>query len=318
MSVPARVFLSEDLGRYGFPDGHPLSIDRQGAFWRTVCERRLDREVVVARSTQARREAIERFHRPEYVARVIEASREGSGYLDYGDTPAFPGCYEITAHLVGAALEGARLIMTGEARRTFQPIGGLHHARRGAAAGFCVFNDLGVLIEALRIDYGVRRIAYVDIDVHHGDGVYYEYEDDPELVVADIHEDGSYLYPGSGFRYEAGKGAAQGTKLNLPLRPGAGDAEFFRAWDEAERFIDRHAPEFVILQCGADGLAGDPLADLRLTPAAHAHATRRLVRLAERHAHGRLMAFGGGGYSLENLGLAWSAVLEALVQGSGV
>jgi len=318
LSVPVHVFLGQNLGRYGFPEGHPLSIDRQSAFWHAACARGLDRVVVVADSRQAERGLIERFHRPEYVARVIEASRDGTGYLDYGDTPAFHGCYEVTAHLVGAALDGARRIMAGEARRTFQPIGGLHHARRGSAAGFCVFNDLGVLIESLRADHGVRRIAYVDIDVHHGDGIYYEYERDAELIVADIHEDGSFLYPGTGFAYEAGQGAARGTKLNLPLRPGAGDVEFLEMWDEAERFIDRHAPEFVILQCGADGLAGDPLADLRLTPAAHAHAARRLVALAERHAQGRLMVFGGGGYSLENLGLAWSAVLAALVGERGV
>ncbi|MGH8706117.1 MAG: hypothetical protein ACREUO_11965 [Burkholderiales bacterium] len=288
-------------------------MDRQGAFWRAACARGLDREVVVAGSVAAGRGAIERFHRPDYVERVMQASRDGCGYLDYGDTPAFPGCYEVTAHLVGAALEGARRVMAGEARRTFQPIGGLHHARPGAAAGFCVFNDLGVLIETLRAEHGVRRIAYVDIDVHHGDGVFYEYEDDPDLVVADIHESGMFLYPGTGFARETGKGAARGSKLNLPLRPGAGDAEFFGAWQEAERLIERAAPEFVILQCGADSLAGDPLADLRLTPAAHAHAARRLVALAERHAQGRLMAFGGGGYSLENLALAWCVVLEALV-----
>jgi acetoin utilization protein AcuC len=203
--------------------------------------------------------------------------------------------------------------MRGEALRTFQPIGGLHHARRGAAAGFCVFNDLGVLIETLRAEHGVRRIAYVDIDVHHGDGVFYEFEHDAELIVADIHEDGSYLYPGTGFAYETGKGDAAGTKLNLPLRPGAGDAEFFAVWAEAERFIERHAPEFVIMQCGADGLAGDPLADLRLTPAAHAHAARRVLALAERHAAGRLMVFGGGGYSLDNLSRAWCAVVQEMV-----
>jgi len=315
LSPPVHLFISENLGRYGFPEGHPLSIDRQGAFWNAARARGLDRAVVIADSPAAPRSAIERFHHPEYVDQVIEASRAGSGYLDYGDTPAFPGCYEVTAHLVGAALEGARRVMAGEARRTFQPIGGLHHARRGAAAGFCVFNDLGVLVETLRAEHGVRRIAYVDIDVHHGDGVFYEFEHDPELIVADIHEDGAVLYPGTGFAYESGKGAAQGAKLNLPLARGAGDAEFFDAWDEAERFLERRVPEFVILQCGADGLAGDPLADLRLTPAAHAHAVRRLIGLAERHAEGRLMVFGGGGYSLENLSMAWCAVLETLASG---
>jgi acetoin utilization protein AcuC len=310
--VSTQLFVSEKLGQYGFPEGHPLSIDRQGAFWRAACARQLDRNVVVACAGPASRRAIERFHTPEYVDRVIEASRRGVGHLDYGDTPAFPGCYEIAAHVVGAALEGARRIMAGEARRSFQPIGGLHHARRGGAAGFCVFNDPGVLIETLRAEHGVRRIAYVDIDVHHGDGVFYEFEHDADLIVADIHEDGQFLYPGTGSVHETGSGAAEGTKLNLPLAPGSGDAQFLRAWERAEKFLDRFGPEFFILQCGADGLAGDPLADLRLTPAAHTHVARRLVALAERHAHGRLMAFGGGGYSLEGLAMAWCAVLEVL------
>jgi acetoin utilization protein AcuC len=313
--VPTHLFLSRNLGRYGFPEGHPLSVDRQGAFWRAARARGLDRKVVLVEgAAQASRGAIERFHRPEYVDRVMAASHRGSGYLDYGDTPAFPGCYEVAAHVVGAALEGARRIMAGEARRSFQPIGGLHHARRAAAAGFCVFNDPGVLIETLRAEHGVRRIAYVDIDVHHGDGVFYEFEDDPDVVCVDIHQDGQFLYPGTGAEHETGSGAAEGTKLNLPLAPGAGDAQFLRVWEKAERFIDAARPEFFILQCGADGLAGDPLADLRLTAAAHTHAARRLVALAERYANGRIMAFGGGGYSLENLSMAWCAVLEVLVE----
>ncbi len=312
--MTTHLFLSEQLGHYGFPEGHPLSIDRQGAFWRAARARGLDRRVQLAPSSPAGRAAIERFHGPDYVDQVIAASQTGTGYLDYGDTPAFPGCFDVSAHLVGAALEGARRVAAGEALRTFQPIGGLHHARRRAAAGFCVFNDLGVLIETLRSEHGIRRIGYVDIDVHHGDGVFYEFEQDPELFVVDIHEDGRFLYPGTGFAHETGRGAAQGTKLNLPLKPGAGDADFMLAWSQAERFLDAFAPEFFILQCGADGLAGDPLADLRLTPAAHLHAARRMVALAERHAGGRLMAFGGGGYSLENLGTAWCAVLEALLE----
>jgi len=312
--VSPHLFLSRELGQYGFPEGHPLSVDRQGAFWRAACARGLDGRAVLSDAPRASREEIERFHSASYVDRVIEASKRGQGYLDYGDTPAFPGCYEIAAHVVGGALEGARRIMAGEAKRSFQPIGGLHHARRGAAAGFCVFNDPGVLIETLRAEDGVKRIAYVDIDVHHGDGVFYEFEHDPDLAVVDIHEDGQFLYPGTGSVHETGSGAAQGTKLNLPLAPSAGDAQFLRAWNEAEKFLERFEPQFFILQCGADGLAGDPLADLKLTPAAHAHAARRLVALAERHAQGRLMAFGGGGYSLEGLAMAWCAVLEVLQQ----
>jgi acetoin utilization protein AcuC len=314
MASRTHLFMSETLGRYGFPDGHPLSIDRQGAFWRAARARGLDSGVELAASAAAPRSAIARFHSTDYIDAVEQASRAGTGFLDAGDTPAFAGCFEVSAHLVGAALEGVRRVMSGAAARSFQPIGGLHHARRAAAAGFCVFNDLGVVIETLRADYGLRRIAYVDIDVHHGDGVYYAFEQDPDLAVADIHEDGRFLYPGTGFAHETGKDAAAGTKLNLPLAPGAGDAEFFAVWKQVTTFLDRFAPEFIIVQCGADGLAGDPLADLCLTPAAHSHAIRGLRTLAARHAQGRLMAFGGGGYRLENLSMAWCAVLEALLE----
>ena len=177
--MSTHLFLSPQLGRYGFAEGHPLSVDRQGAFWRGACARGLDRRVTLAHSPEAPKKAIRRFHTMEYIDCVIAASRRGSGYLDYGDTPAFPGCYEIAAHVVGAALEGARRIMAGEARRCFQPIGGLHHARRAGAAGFCVFNDPGILIEPLRAEHGVRRVAYVDIDVHHGDSGLHEFEGRP-------------------------------------------------------------------------------------------------------------------------------------------
>ncbi len=196
--MSTHLFVSAELGRYGFPQGHPLSVDRQGAFLELARAHGLHTRVTSSGAGPAARGAIERFHTADYVNRVIAASEDGKGFLDYGDTPAFEGCYDISAHVVGAALEGARRIMAGEAMRTFQPIGGLHHARRGGAAGFCVFNDPGVLIETLRAEHGVRRIAYVDIDVHHGDGVYYEFEYDPDVVTVDIHEDGQFLYPGTG------------------------------------------------------------------------------------------------------------------------
>jgi acetoin utilization protein AcuC len=203
--------------------------------------------------------------------------------------------------------------MAGEALRSFQPIGGMHHARRHQSAGFCVFNDLGVLIDTLRSQYGVERIAYVDIDVHHGDGVFYSYESDAAVIFVDIHEDGRFLYPGTGHAHEKGKGAAAGTKLNLPLRPGAGDEEFFAAWERAAAHLRKHRPQFVILQAGADSLDGDPLAHLRYSPAAHVHAAKSLVKLAEESAQGRMMVFGGGGYHLGNLAAAWTGVLREML-----
>jgi acetoin utilization protein AcuC len=218
--------------------------------------------------------------------------------------------YEAAADVVGGTLEALAAIVAGPVRRAFIPIGGLHHATRNGAAGFCVFNDCGVAIEAARQRHGLRRVAYVDIDAHHGDGVFYAFEEDPDVVFADLHEDGRFLYPGTGSRSETGRGAAEGTKLNIPLPPGADDTAFMAAWEEVERYIDAARPELILLQCGADSLGGDPLTHLRLTAEAHAHAARRLVVLAERHAGGRLLGMGGGGYNRANLARAWTRVVE--------
>ena len=299
------------LGAYGFPGGHPFGPDRLQAFLhRAHAEGLVDAFVPIAART-ATDEEILRFHTPEYLAFVRNKAREGTGFLDAGDTPAFPGVDQAAARVVGSVLAATEAILQGTIARAFVPIAGLHHARRDAAAGFCVFNDIGVVIETLKAQ-GITPILYLDIDVHHGDGVFYAYEDDPEVWIADIHEDGRFLYPGTGFRHEIGTGKARGTKRNLPLPPGADDAAFLEAWRELEAFAARVRPAFVILQCGADALAGDPLAHLRLSERAHAHAARRARDLAEAAGHGRLLALGGGGYNHDNLARAWCAVLEAL------
>lgn len=318
MTIAPEVLLGsgELLRRYGFPDGHPLSVDRQQAFLDEMRRRNLHAAVEPLQPRIAAIEELTRFHTREYVDRVIQGSRLGAGWLDYGDTPCFPGLFEAAAAVAGTAVDALSRVMAGQTPRSFQPIGGLHHARRDAAAGFCAVNDLGVVFEKLRGDFDVQCIAYVDIDVHHGDGVFYSYEDDPDLVVVDIHEDGRFLYPGTGHAFERGTGRGKGSKLNLPLQPGATDTEFMHVWGAAEEFLRDRQPEFIVLQCGADSLAGDPLAHLALTPKSHAHATARLCRLANELCRGRLMVFGGGGYNLRNIAHGWSAVLEELLRGS--
>ena len=189
----------------------------------------------------------------------------------------------------------------------------MHHARRDSAAGFCVFNDVGVLIENLRAHHGIRRIAYVDIYAHHGDGVFYAFESDPDLIVVDIHEDGRYLYPGTGDVGETGKGTAEGTKLNVPMPPYADDELFFRVWPSVEHFVRRGTPEIIILQAGADSIRGDPITHMAFTPAAHAHAAKRLNRLADELCNGRFIALGGGGYNRNNLALGWNEVVRAML-----
>jgi acetoin utilization protein AcuC len=308
------VYAGDRLGDYSFGDDHPFGPLRYKSFLERFNQLGLARQCRIAQPAMANRAEIERFHTSEYVDRVIQASLTGSGYLDNGDTPAFAGMYEAAARVVGTVLQAVADLIDGETRRAFIPIAGLHHARRDGAAGFCVFNDCGVAIETLRRQYGVRRIAYVDIDAHHGDGIYYAFASDPDLVIADIHEDGRYLYPGTGAISETGKGVARGTKLNVPMQPGSGDRAFFDAWEYVDAFIDKSQPEFIILQCGADSLAGDPITHMAYTSEAHRHATTRLCDLADRHCHGHLLALGGGGYNLKNLAEAWCAVVKAMIE----
>ncbi len=307
------VFVGEALAAYGFGAGHPFGSDRMGAFWRDMERSGLAQRVQVVEPVRADDSAILRFHTPAYLQRVKQQSVSGEGYLDCGDTPAFKGVYEAAATVVGTSLAALDRIMAGRCAQAFVPIAGLHHARRDAAAGFCVFNDCGVVIETLRRRYGVRRVAYVDIDAHHGDGVFYAYETDPQVYIVDLHEDGSYLYPGTGAAGETGRGGAIGSKLNLPLPPQADDTRFYAEWERAEAFLAAARPEFIVLQCGADSLAGDPITHLSLSSAAHRHAAARLRALANQHCDGRLLACGGGGYNRANLAAAWCAVVAALL-----
>jgi acetoin utilization protein AcuC len=306
------VVVSERLARYGFGDGHPFGPDRLAAFMREFSARGLPQRVSVLEPRNATDQELRSFHSHEYLEFVRERSAAGTGLLDAGDTPAFKGVYEAAAGVVGATLSCVDAIMQGECRRAFVPIAGLHHAARNRAAGFCVFNDCGVAIEQLK-RAGLKRIAYVDIDAHHGDGVFYAFEDDEAVVFADLHEDGRYLYPGTGAAAEIGRGAAVGMKLNVPLPPGADDEVFASVWPRVTAHLRKFEPEFFILQCGADSVEGDPITHLRFSPQVHGRAARELTGLADELGHGRVLALGGGGYNRTNLAQAWNTVVENLI-----
>jgi len=313
MTSGVAVVVGERIARYGFGEGHPFGPDRHGAFLREFEARGLQKRALMLEPRLATNEELLSFHTQEHLDFVRERSATGQGFLDGGDTPAFRGVFEAAAAVVGATLNATESIMSGRTRRGFVPIAGLHHARRERAAGFCVFNDCGVAIELLRKRNGLERIAYVDIDAHHGDGVYYAFESDPGVIFADIHEDGRYLYPGTGRADEAGKGAARGMKLNLPVPPGADDMTFDEIWPRVIEHVERHTPEFIVFQCGADSVDGDPITHLRFSPACHGRAAKELAELAERLGHGRVLGLGGGGYNRTNLAQAWTAVVEGLL-----
>jgi acetoin utilization protein AcuC len=262
-------------------------------------------------------ESVLSFHDKDYVNFVKNSGKLGNGYLDMGDTPAFKGIFEASLYVVGSTLKAFDLVFRKKngIEHAFNPIGGLHHSRRTTAGGFCVFNDIGIAILEARRKYGIKKIAYVDIDAHHGDGVFYEFEDDPCVYIADIHEDGKFLYPGTGSEWETGKDNAAGTKLNISLKPYSTDQDFIESFKRVEDFIDNEAkPELIILQCGADSLKQDPLTHLNLTSNSHKYAANKLHNLAHKHSNGRIVALGGGGYNKINIGNAWTAVVKSFIE----
>ncbi len=303
-----------EIAAYGFGKGHPFGPDRHDAFMSELEASPVAGQLVRHRPRPATRDELLLFHTPEYLDRVASLSETGHGFLDAGDTPAYPGVFNDASNVVGAVLQALATIMAGPVRRAFVPIAGLHHAGRGHAAGFCVFNDCGVVIEAALQQFGLPRVAYVDIDAHHGDGVFYGFESDPRVLFADIHEDGRYLYPGTGARSENGRGAAAGLKLNIPLPPGADDTAFHPAWEEVEAYLRAEEPQLLVFQCGADSMAGDPITHLQFSEHAHGHGAARLAACAGEWGDVPILAVGGGGYNRRNLARAWTRVVESLAE----
>lgn len=311
MSGRVTLVYGDEFALYNFGRDHPL--DRLGPFLAFELARRLigreDPAVTCLPPPLAAREEVLLFHTPAYYTRVEAACASGEGYLDQGDTPAFPGGLEASRYIVGGSLLAARRVAAGEADHAFNLGGGLHHAHPGSASGFCIFNDVAIAIAWLLGEGGYRRVAYLDIDAHQGDGVMYGFYSDDRVLAIDFHEDGRFLFPGTGGVSETGEGAARGLKANIPLLPGAGDADFKLACDSiVPALVETFRPEVILMQCGADGHAGDPLTHLQYGLDSYHLAIETVHRLAHDVAGGRLILFGGGGYNLANVGTAWGTI----------
>ncbi len=213
-----------------------------------------------------------------------------------GDNPIFPEMHRASARVAGASLVAAEAVVGGRADHAFNPAGGLHHAMPERASGFCVYDDPAIAIRWL-LDKGVERIAYVDVDVHHGDGPQAIFYDDPRVLTISLHESGRYLFPGTGFVHERGAGEAEGTAINVPLPPSTSDDAWLRAFREVvPQAVQRFSPDVLVTQLGCDSHHTDPLAHLALSTRAYRETARELHALAHRAAGGRWVATGGGGY----------------------
>jgi acetoin utilization protein AcuC len=310
MSESVALVTVDDIAKaYDFGSSHPLRPERVLLTYDHIRDLGLNEVAREVSSRSATDAEIEAVHDPDFVSMVkaIDAGtvdeREGLAYgLGTPDDPIFAGMHTASAAVCGASITAAELVARGEADHSFNPAGGLHHARRREASGFCIYNDPAAAIAKVLELQPDWRVMYVDVDVHHGDGVQWIFYDEPRVLTVSLHQSGRYLYPGTGFEDEIGEGSGRGTSVNVPLLPYTGEADYLWA---LERVLTETAtafrPDLVLTQLGADTHHGDPLANLGLTMPAYPRMARILHTVAHELCSGRWVATGGGGYQAETV-----------------
>ncbi|MFW5972531.1 MAG: acetoin utilization protein AcuC [Bacteroidota bacterium] len=310
------VVYQKEYDRYYFGSGHPFSPIRQHMVLDLLEAANVD--LTIVQPDVARVDDLLGVHSAGYIEQVERAS-VGSSSVESGrygigtpDVPAFAEMDLAARILTGGTLRAARLIEEGATLKALQLGGGLHHAHRSMAAGFCIYNDLACAVRYFR-DRG-WRVAYLDIDVHHGDGVQELFYADRDVMTISLHESGRYLYPGSGFVHELGEGDGRGFSLNVPLEPGTMDDIYL---DTFERVMP-HAlawfqPDVPIVQCGADAHFKDPLADLALTTRGFDALFSRIIEIANDFSGGRALFTLGGGYDLDATVRVWALLILKLL-----
>ncbi len=308
-----RTALSHGLALplYDLGGGHPMTPVRYRLAVELIAAYGLlDRpDVAVLDPRPATVEEIERVHPAAYVAAIRRFSDDPALSLAWevqqqwgitppgGDTPAVPGLHDRAASVCGVTMAPVLDVWEGRSRQAIGVGGGLHHALLQRAQGFCVYNDPAVAIQAL-LDAGAERVAFVDIDAHHGDGVQWIFYEDPRVLTCSVHESGRYLFPGTGFLAERGAGDALGTAVNVPLPPFAGDEPYVRAIEEVVApAVRAFRPDALVVEPGWDGHHSDVLTHLQITMDGFERAAGLLRGLAAEVTDGRFAAVGGGGYT---------------------
>ena len=303
------VRLTEHVYR---PD-HPHKPERLRGVPRTLADLgAFDRPgAAVLAPRPATRDEIERIHAPQYVEAVMQASDDPDldysrwGMQPWGDTPPFRGMHDASLLTTGASLVALEEVVSGRARVAVNYAGGLHHAMRARASGFCIYNDPAIVCATLAARG--MRVAYVDIDAHHGDGVQAAFYDTDRVLTISLHEDGRSLFPGTGFAGERGTGAGAGYSINVALPPFTDDAAYVRAFDEVvPPLVARYRPDVLVTQQGIDPHFSDPLTHLMISTRAREHCVRAFAAMPY-----PWVAMGGGGYDLDAVRRTWS--LEYLI-----
>ncbi|UUU41416.1 acetoin utilization protein AcuC [Streptomyces sp. NBC_00162] len=303
MSGRGLLMWDEAVTKYDFGPSHPMDPVRLALTMGLVRAFGLDRAMEVRAARAAGDSTLRLVHREDYVAAVHEVSADpgvadGSYGLGTMDDPAFHGMHEASALIAGQSVAGAEAIWRGEAEHAVNFAGGLHHAMPGGAAGFCVYNDAALAIARL-LELGAERVAYVDVDVHHGDGVQAAFWDDPRVLTISLHEHPRTLFPQTGWPEETGGAAAEGSAVNVALPAGTGDEGWLRAFHATvPELLADFRPQVLVTQHGADTHFEDPLAHLAVSLDAQRAVQEACHRLAHEYADGRWLALGGGGYAV--------------------
>ncbi|OIJ63224.1 acetoin utilization protein AcuC [Streptomyces mangrovisoli] len=304
MSGRAQLMWDEAVTGYDFGRDHPMDPVRLRLTRGLVDAFGLDREVAVVAAKPAGDSTLRLVHRQDYIDAVKAASlRPEAADQSYGlgttDDPAFAGMHEVSALIAGQSVGAAEAVWRGEALHAVNFAGGLHHAMPGSASGFCIYNDAALAIARL-LELGAERVAYVDVDVHHGDGVQAAFWDDPRVLTISLHEHPRTLFPQTGWPEETGAaGAAEGSAVNVALPAGTGDAGWLRAFHAVvPELIAGFRPQVLVTQHGADTHFEDPLAHLAVSLDAQRAVQVACHELAHEHADGRWIALGGGGYAV--------------------
>lgn len=314
----ARVYWDDALKQYDFGPSHPMNPVRLDLTMRLARALGVLDHVELLTPKPATTAELLRVHTPEFVNAVQRCSAgDSESDLAHGvgtpDVPTFTDMHEVTSLIAGATVGAATAVWRGDVAHAFSPAGGLHHAMPDAAAGFCVYNDVAVAIAGL-LDAGAERVAYVDVDVHHGDGVEAAFWDDPRVLTISIHEDPRTLYPGTGRAREIGGPAAEGSAVNVALPTYTGDDGWLRAIHSVvPQLLEAFAPQVLVSQHGCDTHRLDPLAHLELSIDGQRMAAEALHCWAHELAEDRWVATGGGGYAIVDVvPRIWTLVMAEL------
>ncbi|SOD66448.1 acetoin utilization protein AcuC [Streptomyces zhaozhouensis] len=303
MSGEARLLWDEGVTGYNFGPGHPMDPVRLTLTMALVEALGLDRRLTVRGAPPADDATLALVHDPDYVAAVRAASErpgvvaDGFGF-DSVDNPAFPGMHRASSLIAGQSVAGAEAVWGGEAAHAVNFAGGLHHAMPAGASGFCVYNDAALAIARL-LELGATRVAYLDLDVHHGDGVQHAFWSDPRVLTISLHEHPRTLFPGTGHPEETGAASAAGGAVNVALPAGSSDEAWLRALHAVvPELLGAFGPQALVSQHGADTHFEDPLAHLTLSLDAQRLGAEAAHGWAHEYAQGRWLALGGGGYAV--------------------